>query len=691
MMKLLSYLAFAFLLSIPLAAAIDLEPRPELPTGAGGLENERWEAPIAEESGSSWWERTVFDQNRNGLADQLESYAELSGHNAVPAYVAISYDRHIEDSDIEELTGRGFPVSSVMEDLDAVTILNFPSNRIYELLSLPGVVFVEPLGAPVLYSDIATPTVKAKQSSMFSPYTAWEEGYQGRGVNIAVIDTGIDDEHPALQGKFVAGVDMTKPEIPAILFPRDGTYNPDDIQGHGSTCSGIATGTGAPEGKYQGTAPEARLVDVRIGTKIGYAPGEFWAGAQNDPHILDGTINGIEWATDNLDTPWGSGGEDNAGIDVFSISWGVDVGQPSDGTDLYSRALNTAVEKGAIVVNAAGNDGPENNGFTGLSASSEAIIVAATVDKDTLEQEDDVVAWYSSRGPRHDDGDGNPYNELKPDIAAPGTNITQLQPDTTRLTGDASNNGYGNRGSGTSYATPLVAGVVALILEANPELEDRNEIVKEVLKYTADRMKPPMYPELDPFWEKDFGYGTVDAYAAVILSANIPNMDNVDPRLQAHITNVSFSFTDDNNHTWNKPYYSMYEAVKPVKVSGLGWSKGGEFEKVQYKLVKGGIDIGPGEAEWKDAEMDPEQPFNPWTIDLGSPAIGTYTLWVRSVGGGRESLYSFLQFDADIEVEEPGFGAGGGFLLPLLLFLGAALGAGIFIYYKMRSRSSSQG
>ena len=370
-MRLLSSLLVMVLLSIPLAAAIDM-PERERQEWIGL--KDPWAPEVEpEESAAPWWERTVFDQNRNGISDVLEPFASLRIDDHIPLDLTISYSRDLTDQDLEILNSRGFNVGVPLEIIDAIALRQVPSYRIYELTNLEDVVFLEPQGNPVLFANISNPTVRAKDSEMFSPLTAWDLGYHGNGASIAVIDTGIDDEHPSLQGKFLAGVDMTKPDGSIFLFPQDGSYNPDDIQGHGSTCSGIAVGTGAPDGEFQGPATEAKLVDIRIGTKIGYAPGEFWVGAQNDPHIKDGTLRGIRWATENLDTPWGTGGGDFSGIDIYSISWGVDVGQPSDGTDQYSRLLDAAADAGAIVVNAAGNDGPQNNGFTGLSASSKAI------------------------------------------------------------------------------------------------------------------------------------------------------------------------------------------------------------------------------------------------------------------------------------------------------------------------------
>ncbi|MBN1539086.1 MAG: S8 family serine peptidase, partial [Candidatus Thermoplasmatota archaeon] len=328
-----------------------------------------------------------------------------------------------------------------------------------------------------------------------------------------------------------------------------------------------------------------------------------------------------------------------------------------------------------------------NNGFSALSASSQAIIVAATVDLNTLEQEDDMIAWYSSRGPRHDNGDGNPYDELKPDIAAPGTNITQLQPDTDRVTGDASGNGYGNRGSGTSYATPLVAGVVSLVLEANPQLEDRNEIVKEVLKYTADRKNPPTFPELDPFWEKDFGYGVVDAYAATLLAASIPDVGSVDPRLQAHITNLSFTTimeTEAGNHTIKAPYYD-HVAIGPFTISGLAWSKGGPYEKTQYQITGSGE--GPDREAWIDMKDQTSDPFNPWSVEVKGLKDGLYTFYARSISGDRESLYSFMDFTYHLEEGKEGTLGGSSFMFVLIIIgIIAVIGVAAFVYMRSKSR-----
>ena len=360
-------------------------------------------------------------------------------------------------------------------------------------------------------SDIANPAVKAKQSNEYSPNTAWDLGYTGKGINIAIMDTGVDDAHPSLKGKMLAGVDFTKPEL---FFPRDGSYDPDDTNGHGTTCAGIATGTGEPEKKYQGTAPDAMLIDVRIGTALGIGPGEI-------PYlqdIYDSALEGIEWTIKYKDSEWEGAPEDNYGIDILSLSWGIypeDEGTVggSDGSDEYSTGLNRLVDAGVVVVVSCGNEGPDNDGLWCMGAASKVITVGATDDKNTITRTDDVIADYSSRGPRKDNGDDDPYDELKPDVVAPGTNIIQAEYD---MIGDGSGNGYGDRGSGTSYASPNVAGIVALMLEANPDLTPKQ--IKDILRETAEPRGTPEYPDY-PYphnkWNRSYGYGVVDAYEAV--------------------------------------------------------------------------------------------------------------------------------------------------------------------------------
>jgi hypothetical protein len=323
-----------------------------------------------------------------------------------------------------------------------------------------------------------------------------------------------------------------------------------------------------------------------------------------------------------------------------------------------------------IVVNAAGNDGPSNTGFTGLSASSKAIIVAATDDLNTIDRSDDTIAEYSSRGPRTDNGDDDPYDELKPDVAAPGTSINNLQPDTRRILGDASGNGYGPRGSGTSYATPLVAGVVALMLEANPQLEGRNDLVKEILRYTAERRAPPTLPDLDPFWERDHGWGTINAYDAVQLALRTDDPDSIDVDLQAHITSPQITnLTQDH----------IFIPQGSISIEGLGWSRGGDFEGTEYRLNGG---------EWKPVTHQNDTGFHPFVIELKGLEEKDQIIEVRSLGGGKVSLVDSIMISHNDLVSRGSSGSSA--LLFGILGALAVIGVGAFIVRRFvisRNRS----
>ena len=496
-------------------------------------------------------------------------------------------------------------------------------------------------------SDIATPAAKARQSEEYSPYTAWELGYTGKGVAICIMDTGCDDGHPSLAGKWLGGVDCSKPATP--ITPRDGTFNADDLHGHGTTCAGIAMGTGAPDRKYQGTAPDARLVELRIGTIFGAAPGE----GPSPIKLYDATLQGEQWALSHKDDRWPSGGGEYEGIDILSLSWGIDVGGSSDGSDPYSAGLDGLVDAGVIVVVAAGNDGPSNDGFTGLGAASKVITVGATDDQDTIERADDIIASYSSRGPRKDNGDADPYNELKPDVCAPGTGITQAEFDRV---GDGSGNGYGSRGSGTSYATPLVAGVVALMLQANGDLTP--EIAKEVLRATAERRDNATYYDLDPFWNKDFGWGVVDAYEACRMVQRIQDMGAVDVGLQGFVENVSST------------------GPGKARVSLLAWNRYGDIDRVEVRVDNG---------SWSSARSLKTR--YGWACDISGLGAGNHTLYTRSLAGNMTSLVSSFIFNMTSSAP-PGAG------LPAAAWAwggGAAVlvaGAAGYIYLKRRQRAA---
>ena len=276
----------------------------------------------------------------------------------------------------------------------------------------------------------------------------------------------------------------------------------------------------------------------------------------------------------------GAADESEYGIDIISLSWGITSheGGGSDGEDMHSRILNEAMEAGIVVSVAAGNDGPDNDGLSGMGSSNLAITVGATDDVNTVNRDDDTIAGYSSRGPRRDNGDSNPLNELKPEITAPGTNIIQAEGCVSSggcnnfLGGDAADNGYTGRGSGTSYATPAVTGIIALMLEANPQISPRRE-VKEILKLTAERRGEPTQPDVDPFWNRDFGWGMADALAATELSMYLHDSGltgQIDVGTQVHMLSQS-----------------MDNGSGLFILTGEAWGQSGSVSAVEFRVDDG--------------------------------------------------------------------------------------------------------
>ena len=620
-----------FLLTAPLTGSLaqgdpDLDKSENLQFSLfGQSSNVPYQQPISWNESTLWWEVTSMDSDRNGIHDSLQSETGIVN-------LGISYSRDVTDLDIQKLSKLGINVNLELPIVNALLIGGIDSNQIELISQLDGVVMVERYGSVVFYGDIQTPAVKARNSSDY-PVGAWNLGVSGQGMNIALVDTGVDNEHPGLSDKFVAGYDAvcyvhTDPTclLSNPLREDDGSFDPDDGNQHGTACMGMASATGieadGSQSNFYGSAPNATLVDIRIGTDVGAGPFENYLLEQE---FYESAMNGLQWVIDHHDDAWPGVSEEYYGIDIISLSWGITSHESggSDGSDMHSRILDEAMEAGIIVSVAAGNDGPDNDGLSGMGSSDLSVTVGATDDQNTVNREDDTVAGYSSRGPRKDNGDGNPLNELKPEISAPGSNIIQAEGCVTsgscsNLIDDASSNTYTSRGSGTSYATPSVSGVMALVWEANENLTTMQ--LKEVLKQTSERRGEPSAPDVDPYWNRDFGYGMIDAYSATKLAMYLKEngiTELIDPSIQNHLLS-----RNDNN---------------TIQLTGHSWSQSGSVESVQFRIDGG---------SWYDAnfnssitEVSALTPFE-WYINIDSNKLseGNHTLEVTAFSSTGQSL-----------------------------------------------------
>lgn len=446
------------------------------------------------ESGKHWY----CDRDQNKVDDAIEEIQDPEERIGV----FIRYDHRPNEKDMKWLAKFDLQVKYVYKYIDVICARGVAIKDIKKISNLPGVEIVklEPKVYPTL--DVSSRAIKARESEVYSPLTVGELGITGEGISIAILDTGVDDggmfpgqHHDSLDDlddnpstndpKRIAGADFTQDE--SILNPRDGSSDPDDIDGHGTHCAGIAMGTGAGDGggEYRGVAPKAKLLDIKVL--------ENW-GAGNSGDV----IAGIEWCIEH---------KAEYNIRILSMSLGGIWGE-SDGSDEESQTVNNAVDAGLVVVAGIGNDG--DNRITSPAAADKAITVGGSDDKNTIDRNDDTLYEHTNFGPRQDDGDDDQLDELKPDVVAPGEDIISARAN--------SQTGYTTK-SGTSMSTPHVAGVVALMLEANPDLSP--EKVKTILHETSEMPAGvgPSYPELDPKYNTKYGWGIVDAYEAVRVAS----------------------------------------------------------------------------------------------------------------------------------------------------------------------------
>lgn len=295
-----------------------------------------------------------------------------------------------------------------------------------------------------------------------------ELGFSGEGVTIAVIDTGISPHE-----------DVTQPSNRMIAFHDfvNGENEPYDDNGHGTHCAGIAAGSGSfADGKYIGAAPGASIVGLKVLDEQGSGR-------------LSTIIEALEWCIEH---------KEEHEIRIISLSLGAPAYE-SFRDDPLAQATQMAWHNGIVVCAAAGNSGPQQQTISTPAIDPFIITVGSTDDLNTVDRSDDHIADYSSRGPSID-------SFVKPDIYAPGTNIISLLAPGSRLESELPDQIIDEKYiqlSGTSMATPICAGVIALMLEANPNLSPND--VKSILKATAQST-------LDDVW------GYVEAGSAVEMA-----------------------------------------------------------------------------------------------------------------------------------------------------------------------------
>ncbi len=374
------------------------------------------------------------------------------------------------------------------------------SAEIAKVATLPGIDRIEALEMVYPVNNNATRASGAVDSKFRQfPTVQGNLAITGKGVVISILDTGVNDEfdsvtgypgHQTYKGKFLGGGNFFSGQ-PALNTKNNESVNPVDRgvdSVHGSHVAGTTLGTGGPSKAFGGVAPGALLVDEKVLSDAG-------AGF--------GSAAGVEWAILN---------KEKFNIRVLNLSLGGV--SNSDGSDAGARSINAAFDAGIISVIATGNDS-KTDYIASPSAADKAFSIGALDDKNTIRRTDDTVASFSNEGPRLSDKDADFEDEMKPLVAAPGSGIVSAD---GLLTTDGRQ--YKIL-SGTSMSTPHVAGVVALILEANPALTPTQ--VRDILRHTSEHSNnrgktlptDNPFPQGDPNYHPSSGWGQVDAYAAV--------------------------------------------------------------------------------------------------------------------------------------------------------------------------------
>ena len=358
--------------------------------------------------------------------------------------------------------------------------------------------------------DRPTAAHMARVSNMVGArYVRQAYGYDGAGIGIAVIDSGVASWHDDLTyaGSNAAVRVSGNQRVAGFVDFVNGRTTPYDDYGHGTHVSGVIAGNGFDSrGQHAGIAPASHLLSLKVLDHLG-------RGLTSD------VIAAIEYAVKNRSL---------YNIRVINLSVGAAV-TTSYKNDPLALAAKRAVDAGIVVVAAAGNQGRTSTGdalYGGITAPGNApwvLTVGASSHGGTLNRLDDTHAGFSSRGPTRFD------YAAKPDVLAPGTGIVSLSAANSTfyvtkpaalLSGalDTVTKPYLSL-SGTSMAAPVVAGSVALMLQANPALTPN--LVKAILQYTAQA-----YPGVDYMTQ---GGGFLNAKGAVDLARHFASSDSTSP------------------------------------------------------------------------------------------------------------------------------------------------------------------
>ncbi len=604
-----------------------------LPTIATGVPA----SELGDENERYWWLDTSMDSDGDFIHDAIWIAAENNHHQYLDEdgkiSVIVDFD-HTPTEEDQAMLERAVEFQTQFRYwlIDSISG-SVELSRVHEIIDLPGVVFVELDGVLGIQMEEVVP--------VHGVDLVWQDtGYTGEGVTMAIIVTGIDGNHTALDDLD----DDNTTDDPKIVAFYDAINNPGatngteifpyDDNGHGTHCAGITAGTGAPNYLHVGVAPRANLVGVKV--LDGGGSGSFAA-----------VMAGMEWTVEK---------RHEFNIRAASMSLGALTGAiewTSSEEESVNRMANEMMRAGVTLFIAAGNSG--GTATVGTPGSAEDVITVGSLDKDTS------IAIYSSQGPTEE-------GRVKPNIAFVGSSVNA--PDAN--TGD----GYVAL-SGTSMATPGAAGVAVLMYQANPDLSpfDIRNIMQETSTYRECHYMLANEPCAEDAIPKNrqnnvYGHGHVNAQPAVDEAANY----DYDLSLTLNVTLASDYGLD--NRVWIGPGESVSYNVE------------GGIQRVQWRtwdMRDNWMDLPEFNSGDNDFQVSHSLLVDRLQYLPNNTIEGTQVILVRAISGASSStnLATAIHISGEEKVESSDEGGSmsgiliGGLSLIVIILLITLLFAGI--------------
>jgi hypothetical protein len=450
----------------------------------------------------------VRDRNRNFIDDEIERRFRPGDR----VNVIVDLNRCLTPAQMERLFSRFGKMRYASKLITCLYLNEVPFNDLRALSLMPEVAMVEWQEPLVQELDVASRAVEAHSSAFYAGLSAFDQNLTGVGVNIAILDTGVDDGTGVVEGlgpgKFVAGVDVTDP-----TDPQDGTRNPTDVQtvgnalGHGTVMAAIAMSSPRPGRVCRGNEPGSNCAGIAAG-----------AGLIDVKRCKKDAMGNL--VCDSADTAtaldWVGTHAKQFNIRVACLAYsscGDD-----DGTSAGAQQANFLAAMGVVPVASYASSGrpcppaatpnPGDRLTKSPSSASFAISVTGSDDKGTIDRSDDTSWSNFLIGPRSDFNLMTPnWLALKPDLTAPAQNISIHKSGITFINGI----------NGTSPSAAIVSGLAALIIQKFPAITP--DAVKDLLQRSADPAHNVPFDATTGVWDSALGWGLANVGNALTLAA----------------------------------------------------------------------------------------------------------------------------------------------------------------------------